>query len=986
MAARPSLAQLTRTAPRMPPRASAERVCQVNLLEGLDDALRSSFEAIARAYPQARDLVGAVLAHSPFLGGLIRRRPEWLIALLNAHPDDKLDRIIAEAAAAARSPDEDETMRMLREARGRAALLIALADLGGVWTVDEVTRALTRFADAALQAAVAWLLERARIAGRLLADDGDDLGVASGLIVLALGKHGAGELNYSSDIDIVVFYDAERARLAPGVEAPDFFVRLTKGVVRLLQQQTVDGYVARVDLRLRPDPGSTATAISLNAAQSYYETVGQNWERAAFIKARPVAGDLTLGAEFLARLRPFIWRKYFDFAAIADIHAMKRQIQAVRGRDEIAIAGHDVKLGRGGIREIEFFVQTQQLVFGGRQPALRGARTLDMLKALVDEGRIDAKACDELSECYRFLREIEHRLQMRNDEQTQRLPIADDDLALFARFAGFERLRSFASRLTHVARTVQKHYALLFEEAETLAVDAGSLVFTGVNDDPETLATLQRMGFRSPAAIAETVRGWHFGRRAAGTTARAREILTELVPVLLQALGQTADPDGAVTAFDRALASMPAAVELFSILKSYPSLLSLFADVLGSAPRLTEIVGTNPHVLDVVIDPAFVNGAADVASIDERIGHALDDVRDVEEFLDRARDIGRQEMFLTGARLLSGIIAPEMAGQAYARIADNLIARSLATVRQAFEKEHGRVPNARLAIVGMGRLGARDLTASSDLDLVVLYDFDASQSESDGARPLSATTYYSRLTARLVSALTAPTRRGTLYDVDLRLRPSGGKSPIATQWRTFLDYFAGEAETWEHMALTRARVVSGDPEFGVEIGRSINDILRRKRVQPVVRSDIFAMRRLIAQEKGEDDPDDLKNVAGGLTDCEFLAEFLILDHAFRCEELIGASATGVFRIARKREWLTSDECATLEQGYRAMRDVLHMQRLLVKGRFVSADAPAQVKQRIAASVGLPTKAALDASLADARAGIRAIFNARIGAGGAVQAT
>ncbi|MET0606106.1 MAG: bifunctional [glutamine synthetase] adenylyltransferase/[glutamine synthetase]-adenylyl-L-tyrosine phosphorylase [Beijerinckiaceae bacterium] len=975
-----SLSRRIDTAPFMPPRKDAKRICNAFLLDIRDKNVARDLRALFDDAPQARALVGAALAHSPFLTGILRRRPEWLYDMLRTAPDNFFADLIAQVDAAPRvASDEASLMTALREARAQSALVIALADLGGAWRIDRVMRALSDFADAAINAAVTWLLQQARENGRLTPDADQSLDDASGLIVLALGKHGARELNYSSDIDIVVFYDAEAGRLAPDVDPSDFYVRLARGIVKLLQQHTVDGYVERVDLRLRPDPGSTAIAISVGAAQTYYETVGQNWERAAFIKARPVAGDRALGAAFIKGLRPFIWRKYFDFAAIADIHAMKRQIQTVKGHDEIAVAGHDIKLGRGGIREIEFFVQTQQLVFGGRRPTLRGSRTLEMLDALVEESWIDGAARDELAECYRFLRTIEHRLQMRNDEQTQRLPSVDDDLKLFARFAGFERLSGFSAQLSSVAQTVQKHYALLFEEAETLAVEAGSLVFTGVADDPDTLDTLQRMGFRNPSAVAEMVRGWHFGRRPAVTTPRAREVLTELVPVLLKALGGTVDPDGAVIALDRALASMPAAIELFSILKSYPSLLALFAEILGSAPRLTDIVGVNPHVLDAVIDPSFVGAAANVEAIGERIMGSLEPSTDLESFLDHARDVARQEMFLTGARLLSGLISPELAGRAYARIAECVIARSLEAVRLAFSKEYGDVPGARIAILGLGRLGARDLTAASDLDLIVLYDFDSGETESRGARRLHATTYFNRLTQRLVTALTAPTRRGALYEVDLRLRPQGGKSPIATQWRGFLSYQAEEAETWERMALTRARAIAGDESLMAEATEAMAAALSAPRDPATTARDVLAMRKLIAQEKGEDDPDDLKNAAGGLTDIEFLAQFLTLSRPESNRELIGMSTIGAFRLARDRGWLGAEEAATLEEAYNVQRDVLHMQRLTVKGRFNSAEVADQVKNRIAATVGLPSAKALDAHLSDLRARVRAIFNERLSA-------
>ena len=381
-------------------------------------------------------------------------------------------------------------------------------------------------------------------------------------------------------------------------------MRLTKALARLLQERTGEGYVLRVDLRLRPDPASTPVALSTVSAYQYYETVGQNWERAALIKARPAAGDLELGERFLADLAPFIWRKYFDYAAIADIHAMKRQIHAVRGHEHVVVPGHDVKLGRGGIREIEFFVQTQQLIFGGRRPQMRGSRTLEMLQQLCADKWISADAVDDLSLAYAFLRRVEHRLQMVADEQTQRLPFEREALTRFAKFCGYARLDGFAADLTHHLTQVERHYARLFEDAPELSVASGDLVFTGVTDDPATLATLRALGFQRPEVAAETVRGWHFGRRAAVRSARAREVLTELTPALLEAFAGSGDADAALSAFDEALARMPASVELLSILRSNASVRELFGDVLGSAPRLAQVIATRPHVLDAAIDPS----------------------------------------------------------------------------------------------------------------------------------------------------------------------------------------------------------------------------------------------------------------------------------------------------------------------------------------------------------------------------------------------
>ena len=688
---------------------------------------------------RTRDVLLGLADHSPYLWGLVKEDPERLVRLLRRPPGESLDSLVR-ALAERRDDEEADLMRALRRAKRESALLIALADIGGVWDVVAATEALTRFADAAVGAALAFLLRRHARAGLLKLDpDARDPQSGSGVVVLALGKHGARELNYSSDVDLIVLYDQAAASIPPGAEPGPLFERMTKALARLLQERTSDGYVLRVDLRLRPDPASTPVALSTLSAYSYYETVGQNWERAALIKARPAAGDLKLGERFLADLAPFIWRKYFDYAAIADIHAMKRQIHAVRGHEQVVVPGHDIKLGRGGIREIEFFVQTQQLIFGGRRPQMRGPRTLDMLERLHADKWVSAEAVDDLSRSYVFLRRLEHRLQMVGDEQTQRLPFDRPALARFAKFCGYARLDSFMRDVTHHLTRVEHHYARLFEDAPALSVASGNLVFTGVVDDPETLATLRGLGFQRPEAAAETVRGWHFGRRAAVRSPRAREVLTELTPALLEAFAGSGDPDAALAAFDEALARMPASVELMSILRSNAALRELFGDVLGAAPRLAQVIATRPHVLDAAIDPARgedFEASFDDHTMGERVEAFVAQAPTYEEALNRARDFAAEEKFHIGLNLLSGRLDPDRAGRAYSALAQGLIAALLDRVVEAFAGEHGRVRGGRVAVVGLGKLGSREMTAASDLDLILIYDFPADASEFE--RPQAA--------------------------------------------------------------------------------------------------------------------------------------------------------------------------------------------------------------------------------------------------------
>ena len=967
-------------APVLPAKAKAERLFARELVERLfDEEAAAALAKHAEAHPAVRDLLAGILAHSPFLTQSMRAAPAGLLASLTTAPEARRDALLAEMEAAARAATEaSELMRLLRRFRRDMALLIALADIGGVWDVATVTAALTATADLAVRSATDFVLRQAADLGKITLRNADDPGEGSGLVVLALGKHGARELNYSSDIDIVVFFDPEIAEAAGVAEPSSLFVRLTQQIARIIQERTPDGYVFRVDLRLRPDPASTHVAMALPSAYSYYETVGQNWERAAMIKARPVAGDIAVGQRFLKDLTPFIWRKYFDFATISDIHAMKRQIQTVKGHEDLAVPGHNVKLGRGGIREIEFFVQTQQLVFGGRRPALRGPRTVEMLEELTREGWITPEARDELTESYAYLRTIEHRLQMRNDEQTQTLPKEKADLEAFARFCGYPSTAAFAKALTAHARRIEGHYALLFEEGPTLASEAGTLSFTGSELDPDTLDTLRRLGFRDAETAAETVRGWHFGRRAAVTSARAREVLTELTPGLLVALARTADPGGALGHLDNAFVRMPAAVELLTLLRSHDSLLSLFAEILGSAPRLAQVASMHPHVLDGVIDPAFRVATVDAETLTARVrGPVGERPPSVEDGLDRLRDAARQENFLVGARLVSGVYDAQRAGRAYADVAQACLRVALDDTRRHFAAEHGVVEGAELVVLGLGRLGSGELTPSSDLDLMLLYDRPEDAAASDGGKALDPVTYHVRLTQRFVAALTVPTRRGTLYQVDMRLRPSGNKSPAATQFAGFEAYHQGEAEIWEEMALTRARVVAGDAALATRAEAAIRAILTRRRDPAKVAAAVSEMRALIAKEKGEGDGWDMKLAAGGLTDLDFLAQFLVLAHAADEPDLLRSDTAGVLIAAGEAGLLPGAEARQLAEAYRLLGDVQLWQRFTVEGDFDARKVPQRVLRRIATALGRPDTKVLKAEVDEVRAGVRAVFKRQL---------
>ncbi len=946
-------------APLLPPRTDALKLCHAKLIDLLDDpGAAAALDHVCATEAKTCALVAGVVAHSPFLSRIMRQHPDWLIESLDNDPDVEMAEILSHVRPAGEGADSLATaMTHLRLVRQRVALHIALADLSGLWSVDQVVAALTRFADAAVDVALRLALREAT--GRLTADL-FDAPERSGITILAMGKHGAHELNYSSDVDLIVLFDPDAVPVLEGREPLDVVVRIIKDVVKILHEQTGGGYVFRTDLRLRPDPASTPIAVPISRAISYYQTVGQNWERAALIKARPVAGDLALGRAFLKELSPFIWRRYFDYASIADIHAMKRQIHAHKGGEAIAIEGHDVKLGRGGIREIEFFVQTQQLVFGGRKPGLRGQQTLTMLEKLREAGWIGDEAVADLQQAYRFLRMVEHRLQMVEDQQTQRLPTSSvlvDGIALFCGMTP----AAFRKTLIRHFRAVERHYARLFEAAPTLSDSKGSLVFTGSTDDPETLKTLKRMGFQRPDMAAETVRGWHFGRRQAIVTPRAREVLTDLVPVLLEAFGQSSDPDGALVALDNALQGMPAVIELFTILRQNAAMRDLFSEILGNAPRLAEVVVQRPHVLDALVDPELSEPATDKTLL-SRFHQRLDGLDLMEDFLDQTRDLVRAERFLAGARILSGLVDPLDGGRAHAGIAAAAIDVCLKRCMGELAQRHGTVPGARVAVIALGKLGGREMTAQSDLDLMVVYDLPEGEGVSDGERPLYASEWFSRLTQRLVTALTVATKRGPLYEVDLRLRPSGSKGPVAVTLDAFRDYHSRESETWERMALARARPVAGDDAFMQEVMAAVRASYHRAIEPKVLVRDVLAMRELVRTEKPGKSAWDLKLTPGGFVDIEFAVQFLLLRHGAAVPDIISANSGAALTKLADRGLLVPEVAQVLLEAWRLQSRLAQFVAVSMGGVLDPEAVRTPFKKRLAGAVELPDFAMLERSL------------------------
>ena len=974
-----ALAEQVADAPRLvAPKESKARFSDWLTELGRTEQGKSLKRLIAGA-PKVEALLTGLADGSSFLWDLVVANRGRMLRILESDPDTRLAALLSETArAVAATRDEDKAMQLLRQMKSEAALLIGLADIGGVWPVMRTTRALTELADTAVSSAVGFLLRDAARRGRYKPHSAERPEQGSGYIVLAMGKMGAYELNYSSDIDLIVFYEPDAGVLADSSEAAAFYVRVTRGLVRLLQERTSDGYVFRTDLRLRPDPASTQVAVSVPAALNYYSSVGQNWERAAMIKARPCAGDIAAGEAVLKELSPFIWRKYLDYVAVADIEAMKQQIHAYRGHQDIAVEGHNIKLGRGGIREIEFFVQTQQLIAGGRHPELRGYGTLATLATLVEGGWIDASARTDLEAAYRFLRTIEHRLQMVADDQTHTLPADREALERFARFAGYKDRDALAETLLGHLRKVQKHYAKLFEAAIPARSEQAALSFPQEADDRETLDRLGEMGFKKPLETSATVRRWLSGDYPSLKGEFSRRQFGELVPLLVDRLSRSESPDGTVAAFDRFLTGLHAGGRLFALLKQNPDLVSLVALILGTAPRLADILARYPEAIDALLEPSFFGALPDEAKLSAEIKRSLGEALSYEDFLDRLRMFAQEHMFLIGARILSGTVSAEQAGDAFARLADVVIRALHRAVEDTFAKNHGRIKGQKSALLALGKLGGREMTATSDLDLIIVYDFDGEHPQSNGERPLYGAQYFARLTQRLISALSAQTNYGALYSVDMRLRPSGRSGPVATRLDAFASYQDSEAWTWEHMALTRARVVSASPGFGEQVEGGIQKVLTRKRDMAVIAEDVADMRRAIASEKGEGTRWDLKYAAGGLVDLEFIAQYLQLVHAADQPDILDTSTVRVLDKAWRLGLLPAEEADVLRPAAALYHNLTQILRLCLPGPFDPKTAGTGLLGLLARAADLPNFATLDAHLADTQQKVRASFERILG--------
>lgn len=789
-----------------------------------------------------RPLIAGTASLAPYLATLIAKEADWLVEAVEA-PETALAGILAAPATL-----DDATLNAgLRQGKRRVALLSALADLGGAWSLEEVTGALTDYAGAAahaaLRVAVAAQIKRGKLPG-LTAEDAETGG---GMTVLAMGKMGAGELNYSSDIDLICLFDESRYAPDDFQEARAGLIKATRAMAASLNDITGDGYVFRTDLRLRPDPSVTPVCVGLMAAERYYESLGRTWERAAYIKARPCAGDIGMGDAFLRTLRPFVWRRHLDFAAIQDAHDMRLAIREHKGLGgPITLPGHNMKLGRGGIREIEFFTQTRQLIAGGRDEELRVRGTKDGLDILAQKDWIPQDAADNLADHYTFHRTVEHRLQMVQDAQTHTLPQTPEGMARIAAMMDMDQ--------SDLEATLRDRLSAVHEITEGFFTEA-----RGPKPLPEATHVFDK----------SVIEGWR--SYPALRSARGAELFERLKPELLSRLGQADKPDEAILAFDGFLKGLPAGVQLFSLLKSNPQLADLLITIVSVSPMLAAHLSRNAAVLDAVIGGDFFAKWPGQEVLFSDLSDRLAALEDYESQLDGTRAWAREWHFRIGVHHLRGLTNGVRAAEQYSDLARAVLRALWPVVIAEFSRRHGQPPGKGAVIVGMGSLGAGRLTAQSDLDMIMIYDADGVEA-SEGKRPLASRQYYARLTQAMITAMSAPMAQGRLYELDLRLRPSGNKGPVATSIESYTNYQRNEAWVWEHLALTRAEVIAGPDGLAQTVEELRLEILKRSRDMGHVCQQTIEMRARIAAAKKPEGVLDAKIGAGRLQDIELFAQ------------------------------------------------------------------------------------------------------------------
>jgi glutamate-ammonia-ligase adenylyltransferase len=854
------------------------------------------------------------------------------------------------------SSDESAVMKALRRYRRVEALRLIWRDVNGLDAVEQTAAGASALAESCLAAALAFgecVLEQRHGVPR------NDAGVAQRLVVIAMGKLGGGELNFSSDIDLILAYpengqsDGERA-----LANETFFARLGQLLVKLLAEISVDGYVFRVDLRLRPFGSAGRVALSFAAMEQYYQREGRDWERYAWIKARPVAGDVAAGKRLLDTLRPFVYRRYLDYTAFAGLREMKTLIDGEVARKDLA---GNLKLGPGGIREIEFVVQLLQLIRGGREPSLRERGLLPALAACERLGALPSASAQRLREAYRFLRRIENRVQMLRDEQTHDVP---EDALVRERIAAaldFRDWNGLATELARVRASVSEEFASLLAPTATskrVSSGAAAVYWQRLTSGEAQATELGALGFADAAHLHVQLQSLRDGPATRALSAHAQGRFERLLPHLLDAAAASTAPDACIERLLRLLHAVLRRPAYLALLEEQPlareRLVALFAD----SALLAERVIAHPLLLDDLLtanmDPALPDRAALDAEIDRRL--AQTDSADTESVIEILQEEKNSATFRLGLAYRDGLDAIATAG-ALSGVAEAVVAQTLALAMRDLARQHGNLSG--LGVIGYGSLGGAELGFASDLDLVFVYDSALAQRDSDGSRPLEGARYFTRLAQRVVHWLSTQTQAGKLYDVDVRLRPDGGKGLIVVGLDAFAEYQRERAWIWESQALVRARAIAGDVRSSEKFKAIRREVLARSREPLHVLEQVNSMRARWRAERDRSTPTllDLKQGAGALLDIEFILQTLVLLHSARHPGLLaGSNSAQLIELAGTSGTLDAGQAQRLKQAHAAFLQRALACTLDARPRLAARDSDlmqhAQAVLEIAASIGL----------------------------------
>ncbi|MCR4347757.1 MAG: bifunctional [glutamate--ammonia ligase]-adenylyl-L-tyrosine phosphorylase/[glutamate--ammonia-ligase] adenylyltransferase [Sulfuricaulis sp.] len=907
-------------------------------------------ETLPRVFATSEFVARACVQQSALLNDLISSGD-----LLRPYPAGDLAARVAKSLAEA--ADELALKTRLRQLRRREMVRMAWRDLAGWADLRETLATLSEFADACVDGALAklhaWAVEKS----------GEPRGEQSGkppkLVVLALGKLGGQELNFSSDIDLIFAYPEEgEIQGPPALSNHEFFLRLGQSLINVLNENTADGFVFRVDMRLRPNGASGPLALSFAAMEHYYQTHGREWERYAFIKARVIAGDKAAGEELLKTLKPFVYRKYLDYGTIESIRNMKGMIE----REMVRKGMHgNIKLGSGGIREIEFIAQTQQLIRGGREPQLQERHLLAVLPRMVAAGCMDPGTGDELMQAYVLLRNVEHRLQMVADQQTQQLPTDETAQLKLAFASGFADVKSLAVELERQRDNVHRHFAQLFRtEGEATGeheTDKLASVWLGTADAEIAKQILRDSGYAQSEEALSLVNGLREGPMVAAFSTGARARMDRVVPLVLEAAGKS---DESLTTLQRLVHLLEAVgrrTVYFSLMAENPQVLTQLVRLGGASPWIANWIAQHPIVLDELLDPTLYELPTPEALQDElrqRLAHIPEE--DLELQMEVLREFRHGHVLRVAASDVGPGLAPEQTGAALAAVAESMVTAALDLAARDLERKHGapqcpgRETPPGFAVIGYGKLGSRELGYGSDLDMIYLYE-GCADGATRGSRPLPNEAFFARLGQRLIHILTTRTPGGILYEVDMRLRPSGKSGPLVTSLTAFRDYQRDHAWTWEHQALVRARPVAGRPGLARQFAEVREEILCRPRDLAKLKTEVREMRGKMVAEKVDHDTTqaDVKHDPGGIVDIEFMVQYWVLRWAHNHPGLTRHTENIQLLEALKAEGLLEPARAQLlTEAYRRYLSVEHRLKLMERGALANpaelGDWPERVRE------------------------------------------